>query len=175
MTHQTVLLCFLFTIFFTLWRIDTEFGLNYNDSKKLLQAEDKTTSVEKFQVEAISDLDNTSDESEGQDFEWSTREVSYESPNKEQTSNDRELNFVVIGDFGYTDGTKVLPRQKKVGDFIVNRVKQSNNHDFVISVGDNVYPYGLRSEDDQKAKVLFEDTLQMTNLGLEWHAILGKS
>jgi len=89
-------------------------------------------------------------------------------------SQDKELNFMILGDFGYVDKNKPNLEMKKLGDFIVNRVKKTfMNYDFFVSVGDNFYPFGLDSDHDPKATVLFEDTFQMSSLGLDWYPVLG--
>lgn len=89
-------------------------------------------------------------------------------------THDKELNFLVFGDFGYVDGDKPNPEMQKFGDFIFNRVMRTFfNYDFFISLGDNFYPYGLTSINDKKAYVLLEDTFKMTQLGLDWYPILG--
>jgi len=89
-------------------------------------------------------------------------------------THDKELNFLVFGDFGYVDDDKPNPEMQKFGDFIFNRVMRTFfNYDFFISLGDNFYPYGLTSVNDKKADVLLEDTFKMTQLGLDWYPILG--
>jgi len=81
---------------------------------------------------------------------------------------------MVLGDFGYVDQNQPNLEQKKLGDFIVNRVKKTFlNYDFFVSVGDNFYPYGLESYQDEKATILFEDTFQMSLLNLDWYPVLG--
>jgi len=67
-------------------------------------------------------------------------------------THDKELNFLVFGDFGYVDGDKPNPEMQKLGDFIFNRVMRTFfSYDFFISLGDNFYPYGLTSVKDKKS------------------------
>ena len=136
--------------------LGTEFKLNHYQSKKLLQSVSPQIDQESRNFdESTVPSNNTQSSSEG------------------EIVSDKELNFIVLGDFGYTKLDEVSPQQKRVGDLVLKRVKQGGHHDFVISVGDNVYPYGLSSRKDKKAKILFEDTFQMTKLGLNWYPILG--
>ena len=80
----------------------------------------------------------------------------------------------MLGDFGFVGENGPEPSTKKLADMITNRVKKSSIHyDFILSVGDNIYPDGVVSTTDPVPKLLLEDTFNMSKLGLDWYSVLG--
>ena len=97
--------------------------------------------------------------------------LSYQLVENKSTLN--ELRFIAIGDFGYTakDGG-VHAEQAKVGRFVSNQAMAAN-YDFIVALGDSFYPNGLESPMDRKAEVLLEDTFQISQMDLDWYAVVG--
>ena len=54
------------------------------------------------------------------------------------------MTFIIVGDWGDT----LLPGQQQVAD-VMGNWSEINQPDFIISVGDNFYPNGVRSVDDR--------------------------
>jgi len=89
---------------------------------------------------------------------------------KRQVAN--ETNLIVIGDFGYINGTDSHSEQTDLGLVIEKRTNQLN-YDFIVTVGDNFYPFGLDNDTDSRADIVFENTFKMSSLNLDWYAVLG--
>ena len=54
------------------------------------------------------------------------------------------MTFIIVGDWGDT----LLPGQQQVAD-VMGNWSDVNQPQFIISVGDNFYPNGVRSVDDR--------------------------
>ena len=83
-----------------------------------------------------------------------------------------ETNLIVIGDFGYINGTDSHSEQTDLGLVVEKRTNQLN-YDFIVTVGDNFYPFGLDNDTDSRADIVFENTFKMSSLNLDWYAVLG--
>jgi tartrate-resistant acid phosphatase type 5 len=75
--------------------------------------------------------------------------------------------FLVVGDWGKgsTDQRKVAVQMAKTAEAIRAR--------FVISTGDNFYPYGVQSVNDPQWVTSFEDVYDAPALMIPWYAVLG--
>jgi tartrate-resistant acid phosphatase type 5 len=81
---------------------------------------------------------------------------------------DKSKNFIVVGDFGRYGEYN----QKEVANQMAKATKAIDG-DFVISVGDNFYPYGVQSTQDPHFKKSFEDVYDAFDLQCEWYLGLG--
>ncbi|MES2777084.1 MAG: tartrate-resistant acid phosphatase type 5 family protein [Bacteroidota bacterium] len=81
---------------------------------------------------------------------------------------DRALNFVVIGDWG-RNGENY---QKEVAT-AMGQAAHDMEARFVISTGDNFYPYGVRSVSDYHWISSFETIYRAQSLHVKWHPVLG--
>ena len=80
----------------------------------------------------------------------------------------KTLNFLVFGDWGRqgeSDQREVAEQMGIAGQNVGAR--------FVISVGDNFYPDGVKSPADDHWQKSFEDVYTAPALGVPWYAILG--
>lgn len=77
-------------------------------------------------------------------------------------------SFVALGDWG-RDGDR---RQSDVARAMGQAAAEVRSR-FVISVGDNFYPAGVRSADDPQWKTSFEDVYTAPALQTPWYAALG--
>ncbi len=77
------------------------------------------------------------------------------------------LSFNVIGDWGKGDSN-----QKKVAQAMATEARR-NPIDFIISVGDNFYPHGVRSINDKRWKTTFENMYSDSSLQHDWYAAIG--
>ena len=78
------------------------------------------------------------------------------------------LHFLAIGDFG-RDGQY---HQRDVAEQM-GKVAAQVHSSFVLTVGDNFYPDGVRSLDDPKWRTSFEDVYVAPSLQTPWYAALG--
>ncbi len=81
---------------------------------------------------------------------------------------DESLNFLVLGDFGRNGDYY----QKDVA-VQMSKAAATIDAEFVISVGDNFYPNGVRSTQDPQWKASFEDIYFNYNLQTDWYVALG--
>jgi tartrate-resistant acid phosphatase type 5 len=81
---------------------------------------------------------------------------------------EKSENFIVIGDFGRNGEYN----QKEVANQIAKTAVEIDA-DFVVSVGDNFYPYGVQSTQDPLFEKSFEDIYHHTDLQCEWYLALG--
>ena len=78
------------------------------------------------------------------------------------------LSFMVIGDWGYNS-----KRQKQVAE-AMNHWAEHNHAGFVITTGDNFYPYGVTSSSDRKFNSLWKKIYHHRHLhNLTWYVTLG--
>lgn len=83
-------------------------------------------------------------------------------------ANDLPAAFLAVGDWGRQgerDQSLVARAMGQAADEVRSR--------FVVSVGDNFYPDGVRSADDPQWKTSFEDVYVATSLQTPWFAALG--
>lgn len=78
------------------------------------------------------------------------------------------ISFITLGDWG-KDG---IFHQVWVAEQMTIWA-MNNNANFVITVGDNMYDYGVQSTDDPQWKTSFEDVYTSTYLQIPWYATLG--
>lgn len=81
---------------------------------------------------------------------------------------EKSENFIVVGDFGRNGEYN----QKEVANQMAKTAVEIDA-DFVVSVGDNFYPYGVQSTQDPLFKKSFEDVYHHTDLHCEWYLALG--
>lgn len=75
--------------------------------------------------------------------------------------------FIVIGDMGTGK-----PDQYSVAMAMAKRA-ESDGLDFVLTVGDNIYPIGVASATDLQWKTKFEDVYAANSLQVSWYPALG--
>lgn len=75
--------------------------------------------------------------------------------------------FIVIGGMGTGN-----PDQYSVAIAMAKRA-ESDGLDFVLTVGDNIYPVGVTSVTDLQWKTKFEDVYAVTSLQVPWYPSLG--
>ena len=78
-----------------------------------------------------------------------------------------ELRFLVLGDWGKGTG-----RQRDVADRMA-KTAGAMDAQFIISTGDNFYPDGVKSVDDEKWATRFEDVYDASALMVPWYITLG--
>eukprot|EP01006_Ploeotia_vitrea_P057197 TRINITY_DN68159_c8_g1_i3.p1 TRINITY_DN68159_c8_g1~~TRINITY_DN68159_c8_g1_i3.p1 ORF type:complete len:428 (+),score=47.98 TRINITY_DN68159_c8_g1_i3:213-1496(+) len=83
------------------------------------------------------------------------------------TTTRKELVFFGLGDWGGT--TPMLPQVANQMDLYAQR----HGLDFVVSLGDNFYPYGVKSLDDPAFNKTFEQTFTAASLQVRWYSVLG--
>jgi 3',5'-cyclic AMP phosphodiesterase CpdA len=81
---------------------------------------------------------------------------------------DSSLNFVVIGDWG-RNGENY---QKEVAT-AMGRAAKDVGAQFIISTGDNFYPYGVKSTADYHWISSFETIYRAQSLHVKWYPVLG--
>lgn len=89
------------------------------------------------------------------------------NPKQELTDSENGLNFFVIGDWGNGDSNQRSVASAMATEAAINPI------DFIISVGDNFYPHGVRSINDKRWKNTFEDVYADTNLRKDWYTAIG--
>jgi len=102
-------------------------------------------------------------------------EQTWDSSNIHQENNKKpthETNFMVLGDFGYINESDPHSEQTALG-LLMEKTARKLDYDFIVSVGDNFYPFGLDNDTDPRADVVFEDTFKMSSLNLDWYSVLG--
>ena len=89
-------------------------------------------------------------------------------PDPVYSSSDDRIHFVVVGDFGR--GNEV---QKSVSQAMAEYCEK-NVCDFIVGTGDNVYPNGVTSLEDEQFETKFEDMYPQQILkDLDWYMSLG--
>lgn len=87
---------------------------------------------------------------------------------EEQKVNDeKSLDFFVIGDWGSGDSN-----QRNVANAMAIEATE-NPIDFIVSVGDNFYPHGVRGINDKRWKHTFEDMYSDVSLKKDWYTAIG--
>ena len=87
-----------------------------------------------------------------------------------------EINFLIIGDFGYFENDyTVKDSTKRLADFVVGKSNaRFTKYDFILSTGDNIYDDGILEEsNDKRVMTLFNETFKAEELGIEWYSVLG--
>ena len=79
----------------------------------------------------------------------------------------RNINFLVIGDWGKGDNN-----QRKVAAAMAYKASLTPI-DFIISVGDNFYPHGVRGINDKRWKNTFEAVYSDSSLRKNWYTAIG--
>lgn len=83
---------------------------------------------------------------------------------------EKEINFLVIGDFGYVKE----PITKSLASLVYQKVKKTFiQYDFVISVGDNFYKRGISKFKDTKPQKLLSQVFKLEQLGIKWYSVVG--
>jgi len=85
----------------------------------------------------------------------------------EKFTNQPSVRFMVLGDWGA--GGKL---QRQVAAAMLQKA-QADHPEFILSVGDNFYPSGVRSADDNQFKTKFEDVYVGKELEIPWYVALG--
>jgi hypothetical protein len=99
---------------------------------------------------------------------YEKQELRKRLPENRSTSDDSALRFFVIGDWGET--TPMLQRTVKA---MAERATQAPIQ-FVMSVGDNFYPCGVRNTQDEQFLTKWADVfLRHQSLCVPWHVCLG--
>jgi tartrate-resistant acid phosphatase type 5 len=78
------------------------------------------------------------------------------------------LHFMALGDWGRSGEYNQLEVAKQMGKWAT-----SNRNNFVVSVGDNMYPAGVISEHDPQWHFSFENVYTAHSLQCDWYAVLG--
>ena len=81
---------------------------------------------------------------------------------------------MVLGDFGYINGSDPHSEQITLG-LLMEETAKKLDYDFIVSVGDNFYPFGLDNDTDSRADIVFENTFKMSSMDLDWYSVLGIS
>ncbi|KAF0979053.1 hypothetical protein FDP41_002123 [Naegleria fowleri] len=90
-------------------------------------------------------------------------------PNPPYSKNDDCLHFLVIGDFGRGNDM-----QKQIAKVMGDYCQENNGCDFVIGTGDNIYPDGVTSVNDEQFKTKFEDIYTHPSLNnIDFYLVLG--
>ncbi|ESR23969.1 Acid phosphatase [Lutibaculum baratangense AMV1] len=84
-------------------------------------------------------------------------------------AGDDALVFLVIGDWGDPAHASDLRRVARG----MARTAEKLAPAFVVSVGDNFYPGGVRDTDDPLWREMFEDMFDAAALGCPWYPVLG--
>lgn len=87
--------------------------------------------------------------------------------NNETVRTNKSLDFFVIGDWGKGDNN-----QRNVANAMAIEATQKPI-DFIVSVGDNFYPHGVRSINDKRWKNTFENMYADTSLRRDWYTAIG--
>jgi predicted phosphodiesterase len=82
--------------------------------------------------------------------------------------NKRAVNFIVVGDWGHRGHYK----QQNVANQM-SVISQKMNADFFISTGDNFYPTGVTSINDQAWTESYENVYKTMPLQKNWYVVLG--
>jgi hypothetical protein len=114
----------------------------------------------------VTDHNSQTPESEMHDYYENERNIM----RSQMQSLEKEINFLVLGDFGYVKE----PVTQNLSDLIYEKVKKTFvQYDFILSVGDNFYKKGIEKNNDPKAKQLLDKVFRMNDLELDWHGVLG--
>ncbi|QJD96671.1 acid phosphatase [Mucilaginibacter robiniae] len=82
--------------------------------------------------------------------------------------NGYPLNFMAIGDWGRNGEYHQLEVAKQMGDW-----GKMHPNNFIVSVGDNIYPRGVASELDPQWHFSFESIYTAHSLQTDWYPVLG--
>ena len=94
---------------------------------------------------------------------------SYTSGQKLQVvSESKSFSFAVIGDWG----VRGKLQQKEVAQQL-NAFTESEDLDFIVTTGDNFYPIGVESVEDDHWKESYEDIYQGASQSIPWYPVLG--
>jgi len=92
-------------------------------------------------------------------------------------ANTNEMNYLVLGDWGgpHSGGHgTTTPAQIADGVGMANFASKIGGIDFVIGVGDNIYPNGIRTDEhDPRFKETFENVYNQSELQVPFYQILG--
>lgn len=83
-------------------------------------------------------------------------------------TNKKNLNLLVVGDWGWEN-----PVGQKDNAFIMKKMADSTQIDFIISTGDNFYYDGVQSTTDVKWAERFESIYNGVLLSKKWYVTLG--
>ncbi|MEL6250707.1 MAG: metallophosphoesterase [Bacteroidota bacterium] len=83
-------------------------------------------------------------------------------------SKSKSLKFAVMGDWG----VRGKLQQKEVAQQL-NTFSQSKGLDFIVTTGDNFYPVGVESVEDEHWKESYEDVYRGASLNIPWYPVLG--
>ena len=78
------------------------------------------------------------------------------------------LRFLVMGDWGRNGYTNQTPVARAMG-----RTAEDSDADFVVALGDNFYPNGVRSVQDPQWRSSFEAVYTNPSLMRDWYVVLG--
>ncbi|MBZ0204344.1 MAG: metallophosphoesterase [Ignavibacteria bacterium] len=84
------------------------------------------------------------------------------------TGFSQSLNFITFGDWG----REGMHGQKETAD-AMGTYAAVHNTKFILLLGDNFYPTGVKSADDNHWKVSFEDVYTAPSLQVPWHVAIG--
>ena len=82
--------------------------------------------------------------------------------------NENSINFLLLGDWGRSGSfyQKNVANQMRVA-------ADKRPVDFVFSMGDNFYPAGVSSTDDEGWRESFEDVYSFKSLNVPWYSVFG--
>lgn len=80
----------------------------------------------------------------------------------------QSLNFITFGDWGRDGKYGQQETANAVGTYATN-----NNTKFVLVLGDNFYPRGVKSTSDDHWKTSFEDVYTAPSLQIPWYVTIG--
>ncbi|MDT3402150.1 purple acid phosphatase family protein [Mucilaginibacter terrae] len=83
-------------------------------------------------------------------------------------TNGYPLNFMAIGDWGRNGEYNQVEVARQMGNW-----GKTNPNNFIISVGDNIYPKGVISEHDPAWHYSFENVYTAHSLQVDWFPVLG--
>jgi len=83
-------------------------------------------------------------------------------------ANGYPLNFMAVGDWGRNGEYNQVEVAKQMGNW-----GKANPNNFIISVGDNIYPKGVVSEYDPAWHYSFENVYTAHSLQVDWFSVLG--
>lgn len=84
-------------------------------------------------------------------------------------ATESEISFLAIGDWG---NPKFDMDAKRVAEAMA-RVAGEQRAQFILAVGDNLYPSGVSTVDDPLWKLAYEDVYSEKSLDVPWYVVLG--
>ena len=78
------------------------------------------------------------------------------------------VSFITFGDWG-REGKY---GQQETAD-VMGKYAEANNTDFILVLGDNFYPTGVKDVNDPHWKISFEDVYTASSLQIPWFVTLG--